>query len=416
MLNIWPELPLVIMTELEKMRRLGVDNIVAALGQHSRVCHINLPHSPDSLLKKIVAMKKPFPALTDLTLSSMDRKAAMVLPDSFLDGSAPRLRKFSLAGIAFPGLGKLLLSTHHLVTLRLWDIPHSGYMSPDAMVTALSALTRLQRIALTFRSPRSRAVRESRLPPPLARVVLPALITLEFQGDSEYFEDFVSRIDAPLHHIYITFFNQLVFDTPLLLRHFISRTKTFQASQAHWSANVVFRPKYAEVSFFGQEARPDGKIRKLCLRISCEPFDWQLSWLVQVCSSLPPVPTFEYLDIRILEDEYPPERQRRRQEQRQDDTESTQWLELCNAFTSVRCLRLSGHLVPLIVPALKELAQVLPALQNISLWEPQPSGASRKSIEKFVAARMLSGFPVTVHHLEGEGGWKIHWAYETFID
>jgi len=405
MLDIWPELPLVIVTRSEKMRRLGVDNIVAAIKHHTRICYIHLPYTPNSLLKRIVAMRKPFPSLTDLTLGSYDEHA-MVLPDSFLDGSAPRLRSFTLAGIAFPALGKLLLSTHHLVTLRLWNIPHSGYMSPDTMVTALSALTRLKRIALEFRFSRSRADRASRLPPPLTRVVLPALISLVFQGDSKYLEDFLSRIDALLHQVNITFFSQLIFDTPLL-RHFIGRTKEFQGFQV---ADVVFDSKYADVTLFGQDARPDGEIRKLSLRISCQPFDWQLSSLVQVCGSLPPISTLECLNIRIREHSYPREQQRQRQQQRRDDTESTQWVELCNAFTSVRYLRLSGHLVPLIAFTLEQIAEVLPALQNLSLWEPQPSGAAREAIDQFVAARLLSDFPVTVHHLEGEGGWEMHWV------
>ena len=126
-------------------------------------------------------------------------------------------------------------------------------------------------------------------------------------------------------------------------------------------------------------------------QISCKPFDWQLSSLVQLCGSLSPVSTLECLDIRICSDSYSRERQPQRQEQWQDDTESTQWLELCNAFTSVRHLRLSGYLVPLIAPALKELGEMLPALENISSWEPQPSGATRKAIEQFasVMVRLL---------------------------
>jgi len=97
------------------------------------------------------------------------------------------------------------------------------------MVTNLSTLTRLEELHLRFRSPRSRAVRENRHPSPLIRIVLPALTRLLYQGDSEYLEDNMSRNDAPLlDDMDITFFNQLVFDTPQL-RHFISRTGTFRA-------------------------------------------------------------------------------------------------------------------------------------------------------------------------------------------
>jgi hypothetical protein len=54
-----------------------------------------------------------------------------VIPDSFLDGSAPRLRIFTFNNIPFPELPKLLLSATHLVHLRLFNIPHSGYISPE---------------------------------------------------------------------------------------------------------------------------------------------------------------------------------------------------------------------------------------------------------------------------------------------
>jgi hypothetical protein len=413
-LDIWPELPLVITAGFEKMQGVGVDNIVAALKRHSRVCYVHLPRTPDSLLENIVAMEGPFPALTYLNLSSMGENV-MTLPDSFLDGSVPQLRLFKLSGIAFPGLGRLLLSTHHLVILRLWDVPHSGYMSPDTVVTALSTLTRLKRMSLNFRSPRSEAARASRLPPPLTRVDLPALISLVFQGDSEYLEDFVSRFDAPLiHQFIITFFNQLVFDTPFL-HHFISRTRGFQEPS---SADVVFDSTYAEVALSRQGLQLGDEMFELGLRISCKPFNWQLSSLVQVLSSLPPVPTLRFLKVRIREDSYPREQQQARQEQRWDDTESTQWLELFGVFASVGYLWLSGHLVPLISPVLKELGQVLPVLQNLSLWEPLPSGASRIAIEQFVAARRSSYFPVTVRHMEGEGAWagELDWAFNEKVD
>ena len=62
----------------------------------------------------------------------------------------------------------------------------------------------------------------------MKRLVLPSLTEFNFKGDSEYLEDIVGRIDAPaLDRFTITFFNQLVFDTPLL-RNFFSRTEVFQ--------------------------------------------------------------------------------------------------------------------------------------------------------------------------------------------
>jgi hypothetical protein len=176
LLDIWPPLPIYIYAypPAGKSQLWGVSNIMAALKQQNRVWGICIRGIPTSLLKQLV---EPFPALTILILMSNDYKAPM-LPDSFLGGSAPRLREIVLRGIPFLGLGKLLLSTTDLVTLYLWDIPYSGYISPEATVVSLSMLTRLEKLDLRFRSPRSRADRENRHPSSLKRVVLPALTCL----------------------------------------------------------------------------------------------------------------------------------------------------------------------------------------------------------------------------------------------
>jgi hypothetical protein len=112
-----------------------------------------IPHSHWEQLSAV--MEVPFPELTYLHLGLYGEA---VLPDSFLGGSAPSLRFLSLNHITFSGLPKLLLSATHLVELHLWCIHHSGYFSPEAMATALSALTHLERFALDFRSPLSLAL------------------------------------------------------------------------------------------------------------------------------------------------------------------------------------------------------------------------------------------------------------------
>jgi hypothetical protein len=113
-----------------------VDNIIAALEHNDRICELDLFDIPSSQLEKVLAaMQQPFPALTRLWLWPRD-ETAPVVPASFLGGSAPRLQTLILDRIPFPGLPKLLLSATHLVHLDLWRIPHSGYISPEAMVTA----------------------------------------------------------------------------------------------------------------------------------------------------------------------------------------------------------------------------------------------------------------------------------------
>jgi len=361
--SVWPELPIVIHAVFPKSRRSrsqGMKIIIAALKQqHNRVCRIIISDIPNPLLKKFAAilMKTPFPALTQLTLQSAD-KSAPVLLDSFLEGSAPRLQSFCFQGIPFPALGKLHLSYRKLSELTLDNIPHSGYISPDALVSSLSGLTRLRLLVLNFQSPRPRALRERRVPPSLARIVHPSLSMLYFKGDSEYLEDMLSRMETLMVnlHVRITFFNQLVFDTPLL-RNLINRAEMFEpfhrAEISFSSYNVLF-------ALFSKDGLAGSEV--LGLGISCRPSDWQLSSLAQALgSSIPPLPTLERLELR--ENHYQPQHW-------QDDIENAQWLEILRPFTSVKDLVLSGQLVQLVAPALGEpigerATEELPALQNI---------------------------------------------------
>jgi hypothetical protein len=116
----------------------GTKNIVAALRHSNRVCKIILWNLRGRQLERVsAAMQVPFPELTYLELSSHD-ETPPVIPDSFLGGSAPRLRYFNLTGIPFPGLPKVLLSATHLVQLCLYNIPDFGFISPEAMVALLT--------------------------------------------------------------------------------------------------------------------------------------------------------------------------------------------------------------------------------------------------------------------------------------
>ncbi len=170
-LDVWPALPLLIQGDMALIS--GVDNIVAALGHSNRVCQVDLYVDGRQLEEVLTAMQVPFPELTDLRLWSSD-KTAPVIPDSFLGGPAPRLRYLQLTGIPFPELPKLLLSVTHLVHLHLSDIPHSGYISPGAMVPLLSVLSSLESLTLRFQSHQSCPDLESRRPSPLKRSVIPS--------------------------------------------------------------------------------------------------------------------------------------------------------------------------------------------------------------------------------------------------
>jgi hypothetical protein len=384
-LDVWPPLPL----SIECDGRVGsVDDIVAVLEHSDRVYNIGLWNFKRSDLEIIsAAMQVPFPELTDLVLLLIGETMS-ALPDSFLGGSVPRLRYLQLAGIPFPGLPKLLLSATQLVYLDLYKIPHSGYIPPEAIVTALSTLTHLEQLSLLFESPQSRPDPAHQRSPPPTRSVLPNLGVFQFKGDSEYVEVVMAHIDAPrLHNLYTILFNDIVFDTPQLTQ-FISRTPIMQALE---KAHVTFDGDAAAVKLSSLE---HGRYKRLEVAIPCRELDWQVSSMEQICAScLPPLPT---LDLHIRENPH-------HRQHWQGNVENAQWLQLLQPFTSVKNLYLSEEIAGRIVPALQELVgdratEVLPTLENIFLEEGQRSGPVQEGIQQVVAVRQATNHPIAVSY------------------
>jgi hypothetical protein len=360
-----------------------VDNIVAVLKRSSRVCQVSLSVSSLHLEKVSAAMQKPCLGLTHLTLKlEPNGETVTVLPDLFLGESAPCLQSLYFRGIPFPALPNLLLSATQLVHLRLINIPHSGYISPEAMITALSSLTSLKFLQLGFQSPRSCPDWASRRLLPPTRFVLPVLEDFEFKGVSEYLDDLMAHIYAPtLNELSITFFNDILFDTPQLIQ-FISRTPMFNVLNI---ARVTFENGAARVELLSQISGN----RRLEVKIRCRELDWQVPSLEQVCTScLPPLSMLE--DLYIREESYS-----------QVNIENTLWLELLHPFTAVKNLTLSGEVARHIAPTLQELVggrttEVLPTLQNIFLTEFGPFRAVPEGIEQFVARRQVTSHPIAV--------------------
>jgi len=133
MLDIWPALPILVYSDpMTWLLETGdsEDNIIAALEHKDRVYEICLHHVPTYVLVGLFGyMEELFPALENLLLFSM----GLVLPDSFLGGSAPRLRTLYLDGVLLRTLPQLLLSAHDLVNLDLSNIPYSEYISPSVL-------------------------------------------------------------------------------------------------------------------------------------------------------------------------------------------------------------------------------------------------------------------------------------------
>jgi hypothetical protein len=396
MLRVWPAFPIAINAgDIAMTREEGARNVVAALGHSGRINEVNIRGVPNSLLRRFAALPPaPFPALTSLHLGSK-HKSPLVLPSSFMGASAPRLQLLVLDNIPYLGLHDLLSSATELVDLSLLNVPHSGYISPEAMVTCISGMTKLRSLRLVFQSPLSRPdqVATGKRPPPLKRALLPALTSLYFRGISEYLDDFVAQVDAPLlHNVTITFFNQLILNVSQLPQ-FLDRTGELREPI---QADIVFSRDKVTVTVSGKT-----------LRIACKDTDWQFSALSQVCSStLRCVRSLKRLNIR---ERFP-------RPHWQDDMENLQWVELLRPFAAVEDFYLSEELASRVVPALQELTgdeatEVLPVLQNIFLDRHcgSESPPPWEAIGKFVAERHLSGHPVSVHRRErgtGTSAWQ----------
>jgi hypothetical protein len=177
-------------------------------------------------------------------------------------------------------------------------------------------------------------------------------------------EDLVAHIDGPrLNKLEVTFFNQIVFDTPQFIQ-FISRTpnlETFEKAQVVFQYGAWYYGD-ASAASVNLSSRTSG-YRNVSVRIPCIELDWQVLSMEQICTlCLPPLSTLE--DIYIYKCPYS-------QLDWQDNIENMLWLELLHPFNSVKNLYLSKEFMLCIGPALQELVgvsvTVLPALQNIFL-------------------------------------------------
>ena len=213
-------------------------------------------------------------------------------------------------------------------------------------------------------------------------------------------EEFLTQADAPqLNDLHITFFNEIIFDTPQLFR-FISQRPNLRVLE---KGQIVFNYAAIKVKFPSQTF----DYGVLSVVIPCIAQESQLSFLKQLCTSLPPISTL--VDLSIFEDKYS-------ELCWQDDDENILplWLELLHPFTAVKNLYVCKKFVPRIAPVLQELVvgrttEVLPTLENIFLegFQP-PSGPLHEGIKPFLAARRLTGQPVAVSRWDRDLEQEMH--------
>ncbi|KAH9037532.1 hypothetical protein EDB84DRAFT_1137820 [Lactarius hengduanensis] len=370
-------------------------NVIAALGHPDRVCFIALDMTDSQLGKVVTLMQEPFLVLTHLRISlglgQLGEGNAPVLSTDFLGGSAPRLQEITISGIPYPALPTLLLSATGLVKLHLFNIPPNGYISPEAMAASLATLPRLEILAVTFHLATSRPDRIVH-PPPVTRTILPALISIRFMGASEYLEDLVGRIDSPqLHQISTVYLNQVVDFQVAQFSNFVDRSvgpKTALCKHAQFS---LF-PGGVAFTMCPHVNRSPWDLRPVKTIISCQGIGWEVSHVAQMVSQISAIQTnvvhlkfTELMDCLFG-----------------GTGDDVAWVHLLRQFSAVQTLHVSQGFAGHVALALEDTVgvtvnEVLPSLDLIYLADHPTS-----SIEKFVAARRLSGRPVTVIETETE--------------
>ena len=373
------------------------ENVITALGSKylDRVYVVRLDMTGSQLRKIAKVMQEPCSVLKCLQMTSEDRNAPE-LPAKFLGGSAPSLREVSLYGIPYPTLPSLLWSAIDLVELDLRKIPPTGYISPEAMVVGLAALPRLESFILGFQ-PQPHLHRLGLLPPSVTPSpghvfqVLPSLTYFEFNGASEYLEDLVSRIDGPqLIHILIAYLNQLIDFQAAQLSQFVDRSVGPELTQFK-HAYITFSSDKVTFNMCRRANYPFWDSRSARIDILCEGMAWQVSHMAQVLRGFDATLS----NVVHLQLKTEPEGLQLM------DTDDVEWL-LLRRFSAVRTLHVCQELAGHIALALEDItgdmvAKVLPHLDLICL-----AGRPAPNIEKFVGARLLSRYPVTVVETEKE--------------
>jgi len=331
-------------------------------------------------------MQKPFPELTHLILLWKDARPP-ALPKGFLGGSAPRLQHMHLQGIPFPALPSLLSSARDLVDLYLDLIPRGGYISPEAMVPCLAVLPRLKSLSIgaEFTSHADRNSHQIR-PPPVTRTLLPALTSFQFRGTSRYLEGLISQIDSPqLNQICICDFHWLFDFQVAQLFKFIDRSEDVKLTLIR-HADVIFSDYSVTFEMYQcPQGRQNGPVSTSIL---CEGISGQVLFMAQVFSQ-PSAILSRVAHLKLSQD-------------LDVDGHHAGWLHLFCQFFSVQTLHIAHELAGHVALALEEVtgemvSEVLPALDLIFLV-----GQPVSSIDEFIAARRLSGHPVTIVDTEME--------------
>lgn len=166
----------------------------------SRVHGISLRRKRHTRMDKLLrALSHPFPKLESLQIgSSCDHDSELILPDTFLSGSAPCLRRLTLRDVVPRCLPPLLSFTTDLIELFLTVRASRNALPEASLVANLQRLSCLRRLELRLMYTHT-TISDLPLPPAEPRdiVPLPNLMQFVFSGQRHYLEALVVELAAP---------------------------------------------------------------------------------------------------------------------------------------------------------------------------------------------------------------------------
>jgi hypothetical protein len=368
-LACWPGFPIVIdYSSFGQLTPNDEDNIIAALEHRGRIRQIKLRVSSSLWSKMATFMRHPFPALTSLWVSALNRKVPLLLPVGFLGRSAPGLREIWFQGFPTPTLPTFLSYTSDLVKLALTErnAHLTSCISPAALVVCLAMLPRLENLSIMLPSSwTSRTDYWQTLLPPNTRVVLPALTSFSFDGGCTYLEDFVAKIDTPgLDTVDITFWDSPDYRIPQL-SEFINRTalkpSQFEDTKLYFDGGdtVIFHLSHGP------------SIPPISIEIpSCDGISSQVWCMAQVLRQI----------SAILSNVVRLEIKAESREEEDEDMADIDWLELLCPFTAVETLHVyaDSEFAGSIAHAFED---TLAETDNRVLAAPNLEGETAKSVE-----------------------------------
>jgi len=388
--DIWPTLPIVIHSRPDELHPDDRDDIIDALEHCHRdqIVQITLLHLTRSQIERCAAwMNQPFPVMKSLVLGCYPPCSddTSVITDAFLGGSAPRLQNVELSG--FPVLTlNFLSSSPNIVSLCLEDIRGRGaaHISPGQVATCMSMLKKLEVFSISFESHISFSEPTNQRSP-LPCTVLPSLAIFCFRGVSEYLEDLISGVDAPLLeylHLCLQFFDQPIFDVPQFpqLSQFFHRIEKLRSPL---NARIVIFEDRITVCM---SSSVGGALQ---LVFFCTGLDRQISLSAQFCAQC--LPHASNLELT-------------RFNHTQTDQQGTRpWLKIFRPFNSLQIIHVREDEFEVeIARALGELtgervAEVFPMLHTIRLdWFDRVESLVIPLLNPFIDTRQLLDRPVEV--------------------